>query len=226
MGDGAGAAPRGRNRQKRPLVRLGPSRVRESRPGRAPYEFLEGQLFALVEAERWAEADQAVDRFETAFPSFLQTGLYREFLRWRRGERPDLLPTTTGIGDDFGKYWALEVRLALGESLDTLVPDLATERKAASDSGSLLLSLSSEIEARRGRLDEALTQATKAWSEVRAARSRQPWARAHAPVVAERLARIAEKAGRPDVAREARAAVRPKAPPPVRPAPSPQRSGV
>ncbi|MBK8598019.1 MAG: serine/threonine protein kinase [Holophagales bacterium] len=204
----------------------GLSRVRESRPGRAPYEFLEGQLFALVEAERWAEADQAVDRFETAFPSFLQTGLYREFLRWRRGERPDLLPTTTGIGDDFGKYWALEVRLALGESLDTLVPDLATERKAASDSGSLLLSLSSEIEARRGRLDEALTQATKAWSEVRAARSRQPWARAHAPVVAERLARIAEKAGRPDVAREARAAVRPKAPPPVRPAPSPQRSGV
>ncbi len=190
----------------------GLSRVRESRPGRSPYEFLEGQLFALVEAGRWAEAEQAVDQYESAFPSLLHAGLYRSFLRWRRGERPDLLPVTTGIGDDFGKYWALEIRLALGESLDTLAPDLAKEQRAASDTGSLLLSLSAEIEARRGNLDEALARAARAWSEVRAARSRQPWARAHAPVVAERLARLAGKAGRPDLAREVRAAVREKAP--------------
>jgi tRNA A-37 threonylcarbamoyl transferase component Bud32 len=186
----------------------GLSRVRNQGAGRTPYEFLEGQIFALVEAGRWGDAEQAVDRFESAFPNVVQSAIYRGFLRWRRGERTGLLPEGTRAGDDLGKYWALEIRLASGESLDTLVRDLATERVAASDTGSLLLSFSSEIEARRGNLDAALAQATTAWSEVRAARPRHPWARAHAPVIAERLARLAEKAGRADLAREARAAVR------------------
>ena len=87
---------------------------------------------------------------------------------------PTSFPVTTAIGGDFGKYWALEVRLALGEPLDALARDLATERKAASDTASLLLSLSSEIEARRGNLEEALARATTAWNEVRTARSRHP----------------------------------------------------
>lgn len=181
----------------------GLSRVRAQRAGRVPNQFLEGQLFALVEEGSWAEAEQALDRFEAAFPQSPQTPVYRGFLRWRRGERTDLLPEGTRIGDDFGKYWALEIRLASGEPLDTLTPDLAAERAAASDARSLLLSLSSEVEARRGNLEAALAQATTAWSEVRAARSRHPWARAHAPVVAERLAKLAGKAGRLDLAREA-----------------------
>ncbi len=160
------------------------------------------------ESGSWAEAVQATDRFEAAFPLSRQTPVYRGFLRWRRGERPDLLPDMTQSGDDFGKYWALEIRLASGESLDTLTRDLAAERAAASDTRSLLLSLSSEVEARRGNLEAALAEATNAWTEVRAARSRHPWARAHAPVVAERLARLAEKAGRADLARETRTAAR------------------
>jgi hypothetical protein len=186
----------------------GLSRVRAQRAGRVPNEFLEGQLFALVEESSWADAERALDRFEAAFPQSPQTPVYRGFLRWRRGERTDLLPEGTRSGDDFGKYWALEIRLASGEPLDTLTRDLAAERAAASDSRSLLLSLSSEVEARRGNLESALAQATTAWSEVRAARSRHPWARAHAPVVAERLIRLAGKAGRADLARETRAAIR------------------
>jgi tRNA A-37 threonylcarbamoyl transferase component Bud32 len=186
----------------------GLSRVRAQGAGRAPNQFLEGQLFALVEDGSWADAEQALDRFEAAFPQSSQTPVYRGFLRWRRGERTDLLPEETRIGDDFGKYWALEVRLASGEPLNTLARDLAAERTAASDARSLLLSLSSEVEARRGNLEAALAQATTAWSEVRGARSRHPWARAHAPVVAERLARLAGKAGRADLARETRAAAR------------------
>lgn len=186
----------------------GLSRVRDQGAGRTPYQFLEGQLFALVEESSWAEAEQAVDRFEAAFPQSRQAPVYRGFLSWRRGERTDLLPEETSFGDDFGKYWALEIRLASGEPLDTLARDLAAERAAASDARSLLLSLSSEVEARRGNLEAALAQATTAWSDVRAARRRHPWARAHAPVVAERLARLAEKAGRAELARETRAAVR------------------
>ncbi|HYN43539.1 MAG TPA: hypothetical protein VE129_17310, partial [Thermoanaerobaculia bacterium] len=193
----------------------GLSRLRGQLAGRTAYEFLEGQLFALVEAERWRDADEAITRNEAAFPGQLYPANFRAFLLWRRGGRPDLLTEGTKYGDDLVRYWALEVRLASGESLDTLARDLATERKVASDTGPLLLSLSSEIEARRGNLDAALAQATAAWSEVRAARSRQPWARAHAPVVAERLARLAEKAGRPELAREARAADRPRPAPPI-----------
>ena len=160
----------------------------------------------------WRDAEEAVTRFESAFPEPLHPAICRAFLLWRRGGRPDPLPEGTQHGNDLVRYWALEVRLASGESLDALARDLATERKAASDTGPLLLSLSSEIEARRGNLDAALAQATAAWSEIRAARLRQPWARAHAPVVAERLARLAEKAGRPDLAREVRAPARTKAP--------------
>lgn len=82
----------------------GLSRVRNLAAGRTPYEFLEGQIFALVEAGRWADAEQAVDRFETAFPDVVQAAIYRGFLRWRRGERTDLLPEGTKVGDDLGKY--------------------------------------------------------------------------------------------------------------------------
>jgi tRNA A-37 threonylcarbamoyl transferase component Bud32 len=181
----------------------GLSRVRDQGAGRTPYQFLEGQLFALVEGSSWAEAEQALDRFEAAFPMSRQAPVYRGFLSWRRGERTDLLPDETREGNDFGKYWALEIRLASGESLDTLARDLTAERAAASDARSLLLSLSSEFEARRGNVEAALAQATTAWREVRSARTHHPWARAHAPVVAGRLARLAGKAGRPDLAREA-----------------------
>ena len=172
----------------------GLSRVRDQGAGRTPYQFLEGQLFALVEESSWAEAEQALDRFEAAFPLARQTPVYRGFLRWRRGERTDLLPNETRSGDDFGKYWALEIRLASGEPLEALTRDLAAERAAASDTRALLLSLSSEVEARRGNLESALAQAMAAWSEVRGAQRRHPWARAHAPIIAGRLARLSGKA--------------------------------
>ena len=181
----------------------GASRVRAGRAGRTPNEFLEGQLFALAEAERWTEAEDAISRYDSAFPGQPFPSAYRKFLVWRRGGRPDLFPEETRNGDDLRRYWALEARLASGEGLDALSRDIASERTSASETRPLLLSLSSEIEARQGNLDAALTQATAAWNEVRAARIRQPWARAHAPVVADRLARIAAKAGRPDLAREA-----------------------
>jgi tRNA A-37 threonylcarbamoyl transferase component Bud32 len=198
----------------------GLSRVRGQLAGRTAYEFLEGQLFALVEAERWRDAEEAITRNESAFPGQLYPANFRAFLLWRRGGRPDPLPEGTQFANDLVRYWALEVRLTAGKALDTLAADVATERKISSDTGPLLLSLSAEIEARRGNLDAALAQATTAWTEIRSACLRQPWARAHAPVVAERLARLAEKAGRPDLAREARTAI------PVRPPKSPQRSGV
>ncbi len=182
----------------------GLSRSRVGRAGRTPNEFLEGQLFALVEAERWTEAEDAISQYDSAFPGLPFPQAYRTFLAWRRGGRPPLIPEEATKGaDDIRRYWALEARLAAGEELEPLARDLASERTTASTTAPLLLSLSAEIEARHGNLGAALTQATTAWNEVRAARVRQPWARAHLPVVADRLARIAAKAGRPDLAREA-----------------------
>ena len=182
----------------------GLARAGSTTQGRSAYEFLEGELFALVEGARWQEAGQAVDRFEAASGESRLAALYRGFLRWRKGERPDLLPVIADSSADFERYWALEARLANGQPLDALARDVEAERAAASDTRSLLLSLSSEIEARRGNLALALEQATQAWNEVQAARAREPWARAHAAVVAERLARLAGKAGQPGLARETR----------------------
>lgn len=81
---------------------------------------------------------------------------------------------------------------------------LAAERRASSDSQPLLLSLSSEIEARRGNVAVALGNASRAFRECEAARARHPWARAHAALLADRLAKLAERAGRKDLVREAR----------------------
>jgi hypothetical protein len=185
----------------------GISRVRENAAGRSNFEFLEGQVFVLAEARRWAEAEEAIARFSEAFPGTGFPATYRAFLLWRRGGRPVIAPGEVMHAEDLGRYWRLEFRLDAGEGLEILSRDLAAERAVASETHPLLLSLSAEIEARRGNLEGALEQASAAWSEVRAARLRQTWARAHASFVAGRLARIAERAGRPDVAREARAAL-------------------
>ena len=185
--------------------RWGLSRIQDGGVGRSPYELLEGLLFVLVEEERWEEAERAVDQFDVAFLQTAAATTYRGFLAWRRGSpgSPFDRDATKGA-NDLVRYWALEIRLASGEPLDALARDLEAERRAASDSQTLLLSLSSEIEARRGDLASALEQASRAFREVKAARARHPWARAHSGLLADRLARLAGKAGRKDLVREAR----------------------
>ncbi len=191
--------------------RWGLARAESGGQGRQPYEFLEGLLFALAEGERWDDAEQAVDRFEAAIHEASIAASYRGFVLWRRGAPDARLPKEAREGNDLVRYWALETRLAAGEPLDLLSRELEAERRAASETPTLLLSLSAEIEARRGNLPLALERASRAFTEVKAARARHPWARAHAPLLAERLATLAKRAGRSDLlsaAREGAAAIR------------------
>jgi tetratricopeptide (TPR) repeat protein/tRNA A-37 threonylcarbamoyl transferase component Bud32 len=59
--------------------------------GKSKHEFLKGEVLALVEQKRPAEALAAVDRFVAAYPTWKeQTPIYREYIRWRVGEVPDI----------------------------------------------------------------------------------------------------------------------------------------
>jgi tetratricopeptide (TPR) repeat protein len=61
--------------------------------GKSKHEFLKGEVLALVQEKRYAEALEAVDRFGATYPPFEpHLWLFREYVRWRAGEPPRWIP--------------------------------------------------------------------------------------------------------------------------------------
>ena len=163
-------------------------------------------VLALLEAGRLPEARAAVRGYETRFPASADDARQlRWYVGWRSGERSGPCETPRPAHPDEAGYWWLECRWASGETPGALAPDLAAERARASETLSLLGALEAELLGRRGRREEALVEARRAFEAARDGAARSTLLRAHLDVVARRCARAAEAAGRPDEAREARA---------------------
>jgi hypothetical protein len=176
--------------------RRGLARGGGNEAGRGRYEYLQGIALLLGEAHRWREGIAELDRYLILFPRELTLPIYREYLRWRSGEKPSLADFgSSRLGPDLERYWVLEFRQALGDDPAGLLRDLDHEAGRASETRSLLPSLRSELLARLGRSQEALEVARYAFRRARQELATEPITRAHFELLAERLAHRARAAG-------------------------------
>jgi tRNA A-37 threonylcarbamoyl transferase component Bud32 len=160
--------------------------------GKSKHEFLKGEVLALVEEERLEDAQRAVDRFSATYPAFEnQAWFYREYIRWRKGERPRADPSQIHPNStDLYRYWELEFEFADdGDARDLLsrVDRFLAERP---ETRAEVLSLRAEL---LGRLDRGREAAETAESSLQVVRSELPRsiiARGHLDLLKERAQRL------------------------------------
>lgn len=164
--------------------------------GKSKHEFLQGLVLALSERRRWDDAEAIIDRVRSEYSTASAdwTALYRQFIGWRMGRMPrfeDIYVVDSST--DLTRYWLLEFRAARGESSDELLPRVNEEIDAGADPQSGLLSLKAELLWRKGQTTEAAAAVRRAWEIAAADRKISVIARAHLPIIRERLERIAPR---------------------------------
>jgi tRNA A-37 threonylcarbamoyl transferase component Bud32 len=165
--------------------------------GKSKHEFLKGEVLALVEEKRFEDAQRAVDRFGATYPAFEdQNWFYREYIRWRNGERPRADPSGVRPNStDLYRYWEMEFEFGEGrEPLEILrrVDRFLAERP---ETKAELLSLRAELLVRVGRPEDGVAAAQSALELVRAEAPRSIIGRAHQGLVEERARRLRSESG-------------------------------
>ncbi|HEX3555264.1 MAG TPA: serine/threonine-protein kinase [Thermoanaerobaculia bacterium] len=163
---------------------------RESAPGagKSKHEFLKGEVLALVEEKHYAEALSAVARFGATYPNWqAHLWIFREFVRWRAGERPDVaLSVVPPNWTDLERYWSLEFALAEGGKPAEILPQVDRFLDERPETRDELLSLRAELLGRLGHAREAAAVGQSALELVRAEQTGSIVARGHAELVEER----------------------------------------
>jgi len=158
--------------------------------GRNRYELFEGLVLAYAELGDWDGAREAIREVASeSSPTLVPIAPYLGFILWRSGGRPERLEVTRHSPDP-SRYWALEIRLLLGDPLPELLEETRGELRSSWETVPLLTSLEGEILARMGRPDEALDAARKAFELARLEVRTSTVVRAHLAVVTERLERL------------------------------------
>jgi tetratricopeptide (TPR) repeat protein len=156
--------------------------------GKSKHEFLKGEILALVEERRYAEALAAVERFVATYPTWQgHMWTFREYVRWRAGERPERDPSGVPSNwPDLERYWELEFQLADRDEPEEVllrVDRLLGERL---ETRAELLSLRAELLTRLGRTREATEIAQSALELVRTEQARSIVARGHTDLIEKR----------------------------------------
>lgn len=163
--------------------------------GKSKHEFLKGEVLALVEGKRYAEALAAVARFAATYPSFQsEVWTFREYVRWRSGERPE--PDPSGVPrnwTDLERYWELEFELATAGKPEEILQRVDRFLAERPETRAEALSLRAELLARQGRAREATEVAQSALEFVRAEQGRSIIARGHLDLVERRARRLREE---------------------------------
>jgi tRNA A-37 threonylcarbamoyl transferase component Bud32/tetratricopeptide (TPR) repeat protein len=164
--------------------------------GKSKHEFLKGEVLALVEQKRYEEALAAVARFGATYPAFgSQLWIYREYIRWRSGERPVADPSgVSSNGTDLYRYWALEFAFAEGAEPQVLLKRVDSFLAERPETRAEALSLKAELLSRLGRGPEAAETAQSALELVRVERPRSIIADGHADLLTERAHRLQREA--------------------------------
>ncbi len=160
--------------------------------GKSKHEFLKGEVLALVEEKRYEEALAAVARFGATYPSAEgRMWLFREYVRWRAGERPEADPA--GVRQnwtDLDRYWALEFAFAAGAKPEPLLKQVDLFIAERPETQAEALSLRAELLARLGRRTEAAGTAQSALELVRVEKPRSIIAHGHEELLGERARRL------------------------------------
>ncbi|HEX4960168.1 MAG TPA: serine/threonine-protein kinase [Thermoanaerobaculia bacterium] len=167
--------------------------------GKSKHEFLKGEILALVEERRYTEALSALESFMAAYPTWRShLWTYREYVRWRAGERPDADPAGVPANwTDVERYWDLELALADGGEPKEILrrADRLLAEKLAPRAE--ILSLRAVLLARLGQPREAAAAAQSALELVRVEQTRSIVARGHAELVEKRARELRSASGNP-----------------------------
>jgi tetratricopeptide (TPR) repeat protein len=160
--------------------------------GKSKHEFLKGEVLALVEEKRYEDALAAVDRFGAAYPPFEDhLWSFREYIRWRAGERPEAHPSRVQPNHtDLFRYWELEFEFAGGGEPQEILSRVDRFLAERPETTAEALSLRAELLARLGRGRDAAEAAQSALELVRGEAPRSIIARGHAVLVEERARRL------------------------------------
>jgi tetratricopeptide (TPR) repeat protein len=162
--------------------------------GKSKHEFLKGEVLALVEEKRYPEALEALDRFNAIYSWQSSTWTYREYVRWRAGERPEMDPRGVPRNStDLERYWGLEFEFAGGGEPEEILRRVDLFLAERPETRAEALSLRAELLARLGRMREAREASQSALELVRGERGYSIIARGHADLLAERARRLREK---------------------------------
>ncbi|MBV8896992.1 MAG: hypothetical protein JO051_10810 [Acidobacteriaceae bacterium] len=90
--------------------------------GQSKHEFIQAEVFALVEQRKFAEALAAIHRFNERYTAGDEgwTAPYWEFVRWEAGQVPNLFDVPPNA-TDLLRYWNLDFRNARGEQPGALL---------------------------------------------------------------------------------------------------------
>jgi hypothetical protein len=170
--------------------------------GKSKHEFLKGEVLALVEAKRYDEALAAVGRFgATYLAAYERTWYYREYVRWRAGERPQIeSPRAQPNSTDLERYWDLEFDFAAGGDPRVLLSRVDRFLAERPETRAELMSLRAELLARLGRTKEAAESAEIGLERARVEVARSIIARGHLDLLALRARRLGEEARRTGLA--------------------------
>ncbi|MBV8199142.1 MAG: serine/threonine protein kinase, partial [Acidobacteria bacterium] len=156
--------------------------------GKDKHEFIKGEVLALLEQRRFAEALAAIDSYSRAMAP---EDVYREFVRWRAGELPnDVTSRVAPNSTDLHRYWAIECRFARGAEPRQLLAEVERMLSEKPETRGELLSLQAELLARLGDRKRAAEAARAAFEVVSAESGRSIIARGHLDLVRERLRRL------------------------------------
>jgi len=161
--------------------------------GKSKHEFIKGEVLALLEERRYADALSAIDQFVRGFPAAYGQGeVYREFVRWRAGELPnDPSSRVPPNGTDLDRYCAAECRFARGAEPRQLLAEIERMLGEKPETRGELLSLQAELLARLGDTQRAAETARGAFEVVSAERASSIIARGNWELVRERMQRLA-----------------------------------
>jgi transcriptional regulator with XRE-family HTH domain/tetratricopeptide (TPR) repeat protein len=159
--------------------------------GKSKHEFIQG--LALAELRAFDEALRAVDRFRDRYVTHGEdwTAMYREFIRWRTGQVPDLARIhVPHNATDLLRYWMLEFANARGDDTAAVLRKVEALLAENNQPRGGLLSLHAVLLDRMGRRGEAAALMREAMKENASAMMSNIIVRGHADIVATRSASL------------------------------------
>lgn len=159
--------------------------------GKSKIAFLDGMVLIHLERAQPQRAEEAIQSFLAFYPRWASlTPLYRELVRWRSGETPELsgvvLPTSH-LEDDL-LYYFLELRNANGDDPRSLLTEVRSLQGEAPLALGGLYSLEGELLARLGRTSEAVAAHGRAIAWLEEHLRDNPALRLHLAIARERAA--------------------------------------
>ena len=173
--------------------RRGLGRGGSNQTGRPKWEYLEGEVLALSELGRLAEARTRIEHFAALYPDTAEFAeAMRRYVRWRGGEAPPVEGLAiTPTSPDFLRYFLLELRFAGGTPARDLLREVEAELPRSSEAVPELLSLQGELLARLGQPAAALRAAREGAQLAREQSRVNTAVRAQIAFIEQRAARLA-----------------------------------